>query len=51
MTWKGHELLDSIRNEGVWSEVKKRFKEKSLDMTVDLVMKLAGKLMTAGLEL
>lgn len=51
MTWKGHELLDSIRNESVWSDVKKRFREKSLDMTVDLVMKVSGSLIAAALGL
>lgn len=51
MTWKGHELLDSIRNESVWSDVKKRFREKSLDMTVDLVMKVSGNLIASALGL
>jgi len=51
MSWEGHELLDSIRNESVWSDLKKRFKEKSLDMTVDLVMKVSGSLIAATLGL
>lgn len=51
MTWEGHELLDSIRNESVWFDVKKRFREKSLDMTVDLVMKVSGSLIAAALGL
>lgn len=49
ITWKGHELLDSIRNESVWSDVKKRFREKSLDMTVDMVMKVSGSLIASAL--
>ena len=49
MTSKGHDLLDSIRNDGIWSDVKKRFKEKGLDMTIDLVMKVSGGLAAAVL--
>lgn len=51
MTWKGHELLDSIRNESIWSDVKKRFREKSLDMTVDMVMKVSGSLIASAMGL
>jgi len=40
--WKGHELLDAIRDENVWERTKKRFAEKSMDMTFDAVMKVAG---------
>lgn len=42
MTDKGHELLDTIRNDGVWQKLKEKFAEKGLDMTFDLVIS-AGK--------
>lgn len=41
LTWNGHELLDSIRSESVWSKTKSTFKEKGLSMTFDLVKEVA----------
>lgn len=49
MTSKGHDFLDSIRNEGIWFDVKKRFREKGIEMTVDLVMKVSAGLAAAAL--
>lgn len=42
LTWQGHELLDSIRNETVWQRVKKGFVEKGIDMSFDLVKSAAS---------
>lgn len=38
LTPKGHDLLDTIRNESVWAQIKEKFRSKGLDMTVDLVI-------------
>lgn len=38
MTNAGHELLDTIRSDTVWSKTKETFKSKGLDMTFDLVI-------------
>ncbi|MGI9572537.1 DUF2513 domain-containing protein [Alloalcanivorax xenomutans] len=42
LTWRGHELLDSIRSNTVWEKTKKTFAEKGLDMTFDLVKSVAS---------
>jgi len=51
MTSAGHELLDSIRNEGVWAKVKETFKSKGVAMTFDLVLHLAKKYAASKLGL
>ncbi|MGD9826038.1 MAG: DUF2513 domain-containing protein [Desulfobacter sp.] len=43
MTWEGHEFLDTIRNDSVWSKVRKKFTETGISMTLDLVKTLAIK--------
>jgi len=48
LTWSGHEFLDSIRNETVWSNTKKTFTEKGGVMSFDLIKSVAIKL-TASL--
>lgn len=45
LTNTGHELLDTIRNESVWSKVKDACKTKGLDMTFDLVLTVGKKIM------
>lgn len=42
LTDRGHQLLDTIRNDTVWNKVQETFKTKGLDMTFDLVT-AAGK--------
>lgn len=49
LTPKGHDLLDSIRNESVWMQVKERFQSKGLDMTIDLVMTVGKKVIESML--
>jgi hypothetical protein len=44
MTNAGHELLDTIRSESVWSKTKETFKSKGLDMTFDLVISVGKKI-------
>ena len=41
LTWSGHELLDSIRQESTWSHVKETAISKGLDLTFDVVVGLA----------
>ena len=45
LTNAGHELLDTIRNDSVWSKTKETFKTKGLDMTFDLVITVGKKIM------
>jgi hypothetical protein len=42
MTDKGHELLDTIRNDTVWEKVQDKFRTSGVEMTFDLVL-IAGK--------
>jgi hypothetical protein len=51
LTWKGHELLDSIRSESIWSQVKEKFKSSGLEMTVDSVLTVAAEIVAKGLGL
>lgn len=41
MTWEGHELLDSIRDDTAWNRIKETAKEKSVDLTIDTIKILA----------
>lgn len=50
LTWAGHELLDSIRSDSVWSKTKKVFAEKGLSMTFELVGSVAKEAATALLK-
>ena len=37
LTWEGHEFLDAIRSDNVWSKAKTSFVNGGLSMTFDLV--------------
>lgn len=45
ITNSGHDLLDTIRNDSVWSKTKDTFESKGLDMTIDLVISVGKKIM------
>lgn len=45
LTNAGHELLDTIRSESVWSKITETFKSKGVDMTFDLVISIGKKVM------
>ena len=40
ITWKGHELLDTIRRDTVWIKIKQAAIDKGVDLTFDLIPKL-----------
>ena len=42
LTWDGHELLDSIRQTGMWDKIKAKAREKGLDLTFDAVKALGA---------
>lgn len=42
LTNSGHELLDTIRSDTVWSKIQDKFKTSGVEMTFDLVI-MAGK--------
>jgi hypothetical protein len=44
ITWDGHEFLDSIRNETVWTKVKDIVKEKGGGISMEVLKTLAVKI-------
>lgn len=46
LTFKGHELLNTIRNENIWSQIKILAKNKSLELIPEVVVNLGKKLMS-----
>jgi len=47
LTWRGHEFLDSVRNDTVWQKTKKSFAHSGLSMTLDLVKSVATDIATS----
>ena len=47
MTWEGHEFLDSIRSDSVWSKVKAEFSQNKVPMTFDLVKSVSTGITTS----
>ncbi|MGF2635253.1 DUF2513 domain-containing protein [Acinetobacter johnsonii] len=43
LTWKGHELLDTIRSKPVWDKIKSTALDKGLELTFDAVKLLGAK--------
>lgn len=41
MTWKGHELLDTIRNQSMWGRIKEAAIERGLSLSFDAILALA----------
>ncbi|WP_099203479.1 DUF2513 domain-containing protein [Miniphocaeibacter massiliensis] len=46
LTWEGHEYLDKIKNENVWNKTKSTIKEKGLELTMEIIPKVAGKIIS-----
>lgn len=42
LTWKGHELLDTIRSKPVWEKIKSTAVEKGIELTFDTVKALGA---------
>ena len=42
LTWEGHEFLDSIRDDKIWSNVKSTITKKGLPMVIDVVKDVAA---------
>jgi len=43
LTWIGHDFLDAIRSDSIWSKTKNILKEKGLGMSFDIIKKTAIK--------
>lgn len=42
LTWEGHDLLDKIRSETVWSKTKETITSKGLPFVIDVVKEVAS---------
>lgn len=50
LTWAGHELLDAIRSQTIWQQIKKRAREKGVDLTLDVIIALAKQVVQSILQ-
>lgn len=44
ITYDGHEYLDSVRHPQLWEDVKQQFRERPVEMTFNLIQKVASNL-------
>jgi hypothetical protein len=49
ITDSGHDFLNTMRNDNLWSRMKTHFKERSVDMTIELVTAVGKRLTDAML--
>ena len=50
LTWAGHDLLDTIRSQGVWNRIKAVAKTKGIELTFDAVKSLGKYAMEEALK-
>jgi len=41
LSWEGHQFLDAIRDQGIWSKTKKKVAESGVGLTFELVKTVA----------
>lgn len=51
ITWEGYDLLDSIRDDSVWANVKKKIAEAGGSVPIDLLQPLATQFLRSKLGL
>jgi hypothetical protein len=49
LTDAGHQLIETMRNDTIWSKVKDKFAKKGIEMSFDLVLAYGKKAMEASL--
>lgn len=50
LTWKGHEFLDTIRDDSFWGKIKAKVKEKGFELTFETIKVAAAALIQTGLS-
>lgn len=50
LTYSGHELLDTIRNDTAWNRIKTVARERGLDLTMDVIKGIATSLIAAWVK-
>lgn len=43
LTWSGHELLDTLKNDSRWNQIRAFAREKAIDLTFEAVKLIASK--------
>ena len=51
ISWEGHEFLDSVRSDGVWSEVRKKVSKLGGEVPIDLIKMVAIEIMKGLVDL
>jgi hypothetical protein len=51
ITWKGHDFLDAVRNDSIWSKVKIQLKDHAITVPFALLQDLALKILAAHVGL
>jgi hypothetical protein len=51
LTWQGHEMLDAIRNDNVWSEIKQKAKEQGGSLPLEIIKQLGNAILKKKLGL
>lgn len=44
MSWNGHELLDTMRNQSMWNRIKESAMDKGISLSFEVIMSLAKNL-------
>ncbi|ENX42828.1 DUF2513 domain-containing protein [Acinetobacter sp. NIPH 2100] len=47
LTWDGHELLDTLRDQNVWNRIQEISKEKGIDITFESIKVMLGLALTS----
>lgn len=50
LTWDGHDFLDKIRDDGIWSKTKDTIKKKGLPLLLDTIKTVASAFIAAAAE-
>jgi len=51
ITWTGHDFLEAVRNDTVWSKVKTQLKDRGISLPFSLLQDLALKILAAHVGL
>lgn len=50
LTWQGHEFLENIKDDTIWSKTKNVMNEKGINFTIKAIEQIATKLIDIGIQ-
>ncbi len=50
LTWEGHEFLEKIRDDSIWSETKQVMNDRGIPFVLDAVKQIASSIISAMVE-